>query len=51
MLACHRAMEFAIDTGFKELIVEGDNINATRSIVSAKDNQSALENIVGDIHI
>ena len=38
LFACHKAMEFAIDTDFTELIVEGDNINATRSIVSAKDN-------------
>ena len=42
LLACCKAMEFATDTGFTELIVEGDNINTTRSIVSAKDNQSAL---------
>jgi len=38
LFACHKAMEFATDTDFTELIVEGDNINATRSIVSAKDN-------------
>lgn len=49
LLACPKAMEFVIDTDFTELIVEGDNINATRSTVSAKDNQSALGNIVGDI--
>ena len=45
MLTYRKAMEFATDTVFMELIVEGDNIN----IVSAKDNQSALRNIVGDI--
>ena len=49
MLTYRKAMEFATDTVFMELIVEGDNINTTRSIVLAKDNQSALRNIVGDI--
>ena len=38
LLACRKAMEFAIDAGFTTLIVEGDSINATRSITLAKDN-------------
>ena len=38
LLACRKAMEFATDVGFTVLIVEGDSVNATRSIVSTKDN-------------
>ncbi|XP_075675044.1 uncharacterized protein LOC142644283 [Castanea sativa] len=49
LLACRKAMEFATDTGFTTLIVEGDSVNATRSIASTKDNQSALGHIVGNI--
>ncbi|XP_075645149.1 uncharacterized protein LOC142616160 [Castanea sativa] len=49
LLACHKAMEFATDIGFTTLIVEGDSVNAMRSIASTKDNQSALGHIVGDI--
>ena len=35
VLACRQAMEFALDDGFSDLIVEGDNSNVMRSIVSA----------------
>ena len=49
LLAFRKVMEFAIDVGFTTLIVEGDSVNATRSIASTKDYQSALEHIVGDI--
>ncbi|KAL0010522.1 hypothetical protein SO802_005630 [Lithocarpus litseifolius] len=49
LLACRKAMEFAIDAGFTVLIVEGDSVNATKSIASGKDNQSAIGHVVGDI--
>ncbi|XP_075665170.1 uncharacterized protein LOC142634796 [Castanea sativa] len=49
LLACRNSMEFATDAGFTSLVVEGDSINVARSIVSAKENQSAMGNIVGDI--
>ncbi|XP_075665318.1 uncharacterized protein LOC142634977 [Castanea sativa] len=49
LLACRKAMEFATDTSFTTLIVEGDSVNATRSITSTKDNQSAFGHIVGNI--
>ena len=35
VLGCRQAMEFALDDGFSDLIVEGDNSNVMRSIVSA----------------
>uniref|UniRef100_A0A7N2L7W0 RNase H type-1 domain-containing protein n=1 Tax=Quercus lobata TaxID=97700 RepID=A0A7N2L7W0_QUELO len=49
LLACRKALEFAIDAGFTVLIVEGDSVNATRCIALGKDNQSALGHVVGDI--
>ena len=33
VLACRQAMEFALDAGFSDLIVEGDDSNVIRSIV------------------
>ena len=32
IMACHQALEFAIDTGFADLVVEGDNSNVMRFI-------------------
>ena len=49
LLACHKALKFAIDDGFTVLIMEGDSVNATRCIASGKDNQLALGHVVGDI--
>ncbi|KAK9988413.1 hypothetical protein SO802_028652 [Lithocarpus litseifolius] len=49
LLACRKVMEFAIDAGFTVLIVEGDSVNAMRSIISVKENQSALGHVIGDI--
>ena len=46
---CQKALEFATDAGFTVLIVEGDSINATRSIVLDKDNRSALRHVICDI--
>ena len=38
LLACRKALEFAIDAGFMVLIVEGDSVNATRCIASGTNN-------------
>ncbi|XP_075645026.1 uncharacterized protein LOC142616018 [Castanea sativa] len=38
LLACRKVMEFATDIGLTTLIVEGDSVNAMRSITSTKDN-------------
>ena len=40
VLACPRALEFAIDAGFSDLIVEGDNSNVIRAIVSSQTDWS-----------
>ena len=42
-------MEFAIDVGFSELAVEGDNTNVMSSISSAQTDWSRLENLYDDI--
>ena len=49
VLACRQAMEFALDVGFSDLIVEGDDSNVIRSIVSAQIDWSHLGNLYDDI--
>ncbi|XP_050259107.1 uncharacterized protein LOC126704117 [Quercus robur] len=48
-LACRKAIEFAADAGFFELVIEGDS--SVMKVVSAlQDDFSLLGNVVGDIH-
>ena len=49
LLACRRALEFAVDAGFHRLIIEGDNSNVTHAISSSADNNSLFGNVVDDI--
>ncbi|XP_023884299.1 uncharacterized protein LOC112028995 [Quercus suber] len=49
-LACRKALEFAVDVGFSELIVEGDNINVMRAVSASTRNFSMLGNVIADIH-
>ena len=49
ILACRKAMEFAIDAGFTELIVEGDNAAVIQAITSSATTQSRLGHIIQDI--
>ena len=37
-LACRKAMEFAIDAGFSELMVEGDNVMVISAVSSSSPN-------------
>ena len=37
-LACQKAMEFAIDVGFSELMVEGDNVMVISAVSSSSPN-------------
>ena len=48
LLACRRAVEFAIDAGFSELVIEGDNIAMT-SLSHGGPNMSRLGHVVHDI--
>ncbi|XP_075665477.1 uncharacterized protein LOC142635157 [Castanea sativa] len=49
VLARRRALEFAVDAGFSELIVEGDNANVMHSIRSDRVDLSCLGNLYDDI--
>ncbi|KAK4573849.1 hypothetical protein RGQ29_031699 [Quercus rubra] len=49
VLACRRALEFAVDGGFTELEIEGDNVTVMRSLASSSTSQSRLGNIYEDI--
>ncbi|KAL0015521.1 hypothetical protein SO802_002590 [Lithocarpus litseifolius] len=49
-LACKKALEFAIDAGFLERVVEGDNVNVMRVISSSTMNFSMIGNVIADIH-
>lgn len=51
VLACQRALEFAMDAGFEELVIEGDNSTVINSIASLRALQSRLGNIYGDIRL
>nr|XP_023894916.1 uncharacterized protein LOC112006843 [Quercus suber] len=48
-LACQKAMEFAIDAGFSELIVEGDNAMVMSVVSSTSPNWSLVGVIYDDI--
>lgn len=48
-LACRKALEFSIDAGFSELIIEGDNANVMRAISSSLPNHSLLGHIIEDV--
>ena len=49
LLACRKAIEFAVDAGFSKLVIEGDNSSAMRAISALKDDQSMLGNVTRDI--
>ena len=49
LLACRRAIEFAVDAGFTRLIIEGDNSNVIQAISSPLKSFSLFGNVVNDI--
>ena len=49
MLAYRRAVEFAIDAGFLELVIEGDNVAVMISLSHGGPNMSQLGHVVHDI--
>ena len=49
MLACRKAIEFTMDDGFSEPVIEGGNTNVMHAISSLKADQSLIGNVVGDI--
>ena len=49
LLACRRAIKFAVDAGFSRLIIKGDNNNVFHAISSSVEDTSLFGNVVGDI--
>ena len=49
VMACHKALEFAIDAGFTEIILEGDNAMVMKVISRAQLDLSRLGLIYEDI--
>jgi len=49
VLACQRAMEFAVEAGFMELVLEGDNSTVMKAISSLQPNMSRLGHVYEDI--
>ena len=48
-LACRKVLEFSIDVGFLELIIEGDNAHVMKNIGSSLPNRSSLGIIIDDV--
>ena len=48
-LACRKAVEFAVDTGFSELIIERDSINVMQAVSSSILDLLVVGNVVADI--
>ena len=48
-MACWKTMEFVVDAGFSEIILEGDNVNVMKAISSLSVNLSQLGLIYEDI--
>lgn len=51
MLACRRALEFAVDAGFAKLVIKGDKATVMKSIASLPAIMSRLGNVYADIHL
>ena len=49
VLACRKAIEFSVEAGFSELVIEGDNANVIRAISSPLANKSLLGHVYEDI--
>nr|XP_023915286.1 uncharacterized protein LOC112026812 [Quercus suber] len=49
VLACRRGLEFAMEAGFGDLIVEGDNLNVMQAVASNRSDWSRLGNLVDDV--
>ncbi|XP_075649914.1 uncharacterized protein LOC142620431 [Castanea sativa] len=50
VLACRKALEFTIDSGFSNIVIEGDNSVVMAAIPSSRLIHSRLGNLYADIH-
>lgn len=49
LLACCKALEFALDAGFMDVVLEGDSLNMMLAISTGKANRLCLGHIYEDI--
>ena len=50
ILACRKALKFAVDAGFRDLIIEGENKVVMTSITSIHSTSSRLGHLYGDVN-
>ena len=50
-LACRKAIEFAMDIGFSNIVIEGDCVQVINAIKASKANLSRLGHVVEDIQV
>ena len=48
-LASRKAVEFAMEVGFRDIILEGDNVNVIRFILIPRSNKARLGFVYEDI--
>ena len=48
VLACRKALEFAVDAGFRDVVVEGDNSAVMKAILSQRARWSRLGHLYED---
>ena len=49
VLACRKVLEFAVDSGFAELILEGDSVTVMQTLEASRSNMSRLGHLYGDV--
>ncbi|XP_075659294.1 uncharacterized protein LOC142629212 [Castanea sativa] len=49
LLACRKSLEFAVDTGFTDIVVEGDNSAVMNSILSSRTEFSRQGDLYEDV--
>ncbi|XP_030924586.1 uncharacterized protein LOC115951544 [Quercus lobata] len=49
IIACRKALEFAIDAGFTDLVIEGDNKNVMQLVSASREDFSRLGHVIQDI--
>ena len=50
VLDCRRAVELVMEAGFREIILEGDNVNVMKAIMAPSTNRSRLGHIYEDVY-
>ena len=46
IMACRKALEFAIDAGFTDLVIEGDNKNVMQLVSASGEDMSRLGHVI-----